>query len=236
MSRLKSRNAFPPGGFSFYEPTTQWSSTPWASFDTIVQEIIAHRQGNPALKAMATDYGTVAEQLDAFNSAKCEAMGWSAFLMDGGPSAPFTNSPPPPIDPSRLSAVAAEARAIWQGVRTLNDWIDSGEPAVPAELSAHRAEVCSTCPKNGKGDLASLFTKPAADAIRKQLEKVEGRKLSTPFDDKLNVCQTCWCPLRLKVHTPIVSINEHMSDEIRNALKAVVNPSGGCWIPKEIFA
>jgi hypothetical protein len=71
----------------------------------------------------------------------------------------------------------------------------------------------------------------ASEAIRKQLEKVQDRKLSTPYDDKLNVCMVCFCPMKLKVHVPIASINHEMTDETRAALSAV-EP---CWIPREIW-
>lgn len=241
MSRLKSRNHYIPGGFKFYIPETGWNSTPDASFDVIVNEIIAHRKGQPHLtqkNGWATDYGQVSEELDAYCAAICKSMGWNQFIMEGGGDSalPFSNSPPPPpTDPSRLTAAASSLKAIWQGVKTLNEWIDSGEPAVAPDLSAGRALVCSTCPQNAQGGLESWFTIPASEAIRRQLEKVQDRKLSTPHDDKLNVCNVCWCPMKLKVHVPIVSINLHISEATREKLKTVINPSGGCWIPKEIF-
>lgn len=242
MPRLKSRQKFPPGGFVFYQPQTRWQSTPNASFDSIVNDIIMHRRGQPAMTekaGLSTDYETVSNELDAFNAAIAKRQGWTDYYSEGGAETalPFPSAPPspPPTNPGRVSAAAASVKAIWQGVKTLNDWIDSGEPAVAPELSARRAEVCASCPKNAAGSFESWFTRPASEAMRRQLERVQDRKLTTSFDDKLNICQVCFCPMRLKVHVPIVAINAHLSDETRSALKAVTNPSGGCWLPKEIW-
>ena len=245
---MKDRNRQPPYGWKFYVAETKWASPDNGSFDTVVKGLAAHISGHPELQAKgwSTDYATLANLVDEYNAAVCQKMNWGDWILTGGgPSAPFPSTSPvlqdhpllraPVLDQNKLAVAASSVKKIWSGIKTLNEWIDSGEPAVAPELSARRAEVCSTCPKNGQGDLTSWFTKPAADGIQKQLEKVQNRKLSTPFDDKLFVCITCYCPLRLKVHTPIVNINAHMGEQVRADLKAVVNPSGGCWITAEIW-
>lgn len=226
-----------------YVPETKWSAPENASFDTAVQSLVSHITGHPELQAKGwpTDYNAAAILVDEYNAAVCQRMGWNDWITTaGGQSAsslpfPSASPSPPPTNPGRVSAAAASVKAIWQGVKTLNDWIDSGEPAVAPEFSARRAEVCASCPKNAAGSFESWFTRPASEAIRRQLERVQDRKLTTPFDDKLNICQVCFCPMRLKVHVPIVAINAHLSDETRAALKAVTNPSGGCWLPLEIW-
>jgi hypothetical protein len=242
MPRLKSRQRSIPYGFRMYIPETKWAA-PDGSFDSVVNNTISHIQAHPELQAKGwqADYGFIAERVDAYNAAVCRQMGWNDWITEGGGAIanPFqvtpANPPPPPMDQNKLAAAAASLKKMWVGVKTLNDWIDSGEPAVAPELSAKRAKVCSTCPKNGQGDLTSWFTKPASEAIRKQLEKVQERKLSTPFDDKLNICEVCFCPMKLKAHVPIVAINAHLGDATRAELKAVVNPSGGCWMIAEIW-
>jgi hypothetical protein len=242
MPRLKSRQRSIPYGFRMYIPETKWAA-PDGSFDSVVNNTISHIQAHPELQAKgwSADYGFIAERVDAYNAAVCRQMGWNDWITEGGGAIanPFqvtpANPPPPPMDQNKLAAAAKGLKLIWSGIRTVNEWIDSGEPAVSQELSTSRASVCLTCPKNTSGGLETWFTKPASEAIRKQLEKVQARKLSTPFDANLFVCSACWCPLPLKVHTPIVNINAHMGDEVRAELKAVVNPSGGCWITKEIW-
>jgi hypothetical protein len=233
---LLNRQSQIPGGLRFVQAELRWQSQPWASFDVIVNSLIAARNAHPALVTKyqwATDYATVANEVDNFNTRICQQMGWGNYITAGGGGQP---APPPflpaavPTDPGKLAAAANAVKAIWAGVRTLNDWLDSGTPPVDATISTARAAVCAACPKNTPGDFSQWFTKPASEAIRRQLEKVQDRKLSTPDDAKLNVCAVCLCPMRLKVHTPIAYVKAHMTEEILTQLRAVP----GCWIPKEL--
>lgn len=112
----------------------------------------------------------------------------------------------------------------------MNDWLDSGTEAVTPIRSESRAAVCAACPVNGKGDFTQWFTQPAADAIKRQLEKVQSRKLSTSQDEKLNICTICLCPLKLKVHTPISFIKTHMSEGVLRDLEK----APACWIIEEL--
>jgi hypothetical protein len=242
MPRLKSRQRQPPYGFKFYIPETKWAA-PDGSFDSVVNNTISHIQAHPELQAKgwSADYGFIAERVDAYNAAVCRQMGWNDWITEGGGAIanPFqvtpANPPPPPMDQNKLAAAAASVKKMWVGIRTLKEWVASGASAVSPELSAKRAAVCATCPKNGEGDLTSWFTKPAADGIRKMIEVVQEKKLSTPYDDKLNICQICLCPMRAKVHPTIEILNSWMGDAERAELSAVKNPSGGCWLPKEIW-
>src|SRR6185369_476549 len=195
MAQLKNRNKDIPGGFQFRQPQSNFTITAWRSFDSGVKEIIAHRQGNPYITRkhnLATDYQSVANEMDAFNAKICESNGWTEFIVQ-----PASEAPPPkfkalaPFSGKQLSVVADKVRKVWQGVRSLNDWLESGEPAVASELSEKRAATCVACPMNGKGGLEEWFTKPAADIIKRQFDKLSARKLSTTCDDKLNVCTAC---------------------------------------------
>ena len=47
MARLKSRQMQIPNGMRFLQPETGWKSTRFASFDSIVTSLIAHRVGGP---------------------------------------------------------------------------------------------------------------------------------------------------------------------------------------------
>lgn len=102
--------------------------------------------------------------------------------------------------------------------------------AVPAETSASRAEVCAKCPLNSPEDLTKWFTVPAAELIKRRIERAQSRRLTTPKDDLLHLCTACHCPLKLKCHVPIQWIAKRLTDEQKERLK------GGkdCWIISEI--
>ncbi len=231
---LRDRNHYIPNGFVFYQPETAWRPRRGQSFASLCQQLLQHRQGNPHLAAQHNwrmDLAGIEDEVDAFNAKVCLANGWNKFVMtlEGGglPPKPIALSP---ADQRQISVAAGLAKKIWSGVKTINDWIDSGEPPVAPVVSARRAATCAKCPQNGKGDFTTWFTKPAAGAIQKQVEKLADRKLSTPHDGDINICEVCLCPLKLKVHTPIRFIKEHLAENVLLDLKRV----GGCWIIEEI--
>lgn len=154
------------------------------------------------------------------------------YVDAGGEAAIAIPKPkaPSPSEVEQLNAAAGRARKIWSGVRTISDWIDSGAAPVAQEVADARAAICAKCPKNGQGDFTSWFTAPAAGAIKKQVEKLGDRKLTTPDSDKLNICEVCLCPLKLKVYAPMEFIKPHMADGVLADLRAVP----GCWIVKEL--
>ena len=233
MARLKNRQMQIPGGLKFYQPETHWRPYPFASFTQIVQSLIAHRNANPALRdqhGWATEMGAVESEVDEFNANMCEQAGWIDYIQSpiGAAPPPFFPAPSQ-MDQNKLSAAVGATKKIWAGVRTLNDWLDSGEAAVPASQSAARAAVCAACPNNAVGDLTQWFTKPASEAIRRQLERVKDRKLTTPDDGKLNLCSTCLCPLKLAVHTPISFKLAHLTDAVFAELEKAPN----CWVVAE---
>lgn len=235
--RLLDRNKQIPYGLKFLQPETQWKPrTAFQSFNSIVTSLIAHRQSRPDLvksKGWALDYDSVAAEVDAFNATICARHGWNNYISDGSGAEP----PPKPQallqhEKSVIAAAAGKAKKIWGGINTLNEWIDSGAPPVAQLKAEDRASICAACPKNGKGDFTSWFTKPAADAITKQIEKLRAMKLNTSKDSQINICGVCLCPLKLKVHTPIGFIKAHMGHEVMAELRMIPN----CWIPKEVDA
>lgn len=216
-----NRSQFPNGGWTFFQASTNW----WApapgsnTFDQQVINIIRHRLANPAITAkfkLATDVPTVAGELEQFTAKR---LGW-----------PDPKSSPPPMRQQLSGAALAAVDSIKKlaaGNALLLEWQESGLPPVPAEVAAERATVCAGCPKNDPGGLVKYFTGPVADAIRKRLGKLHEMNLTTPSDDKLQVCAACLCPLRLKVHTPIQLITKRLKPQFR----ADLDPR--CWILKE---
>lgn len=238
--RLKNRTMQIPHGLRFAQPEVNWNSVgavgKFPSWEVLVHAVIAMRVANAhhlEKHQWAVDVESVANEVDAYNTRICLDHGWVKYVMGaGGGSPPLP--PPPPLSPDRagqLSAVAAKAKKIWKGVRTLNNWLDSGEPAVAKELAEARAAVCVKCPKNGKGDFTKYFTIPAADSIRRQLGRLADRNLSTSHDADISICEVCLCPLKLKVQTPLKFIKPEMSDGMIDELRAA-NPN--CWIISEL--
>jgi len=230
MARLINRQKQIPGGIFFWQPQTRWKSSP-GSFDNTVQQIIAHRNGNRAILIdrdhLPTDQAGVENELDRFLANVCLQMGWAeGYVMDIGGGPPPKLRPPSQKEVSQLSAVAANVKKIWSGVRTLNDWIQSGEPAVDAAESERRATICVACPLNAEGGLEKWFTQPAAAVIKRQFEQLSERKLTTSLDDKLNVCQGCLCPMKLKVHVPAKYAKAHLTDAVIDALRK----GKDCWV------
>ena len=235
-NRLRDRNRQIPNGLTFLQPETNWRPQRFASFSVIVNSLIAHRKGRPDLvasKKWALDYDTVANEVDAFNGLLCARHGWTDYIMGN------EGEPPPPKsqallaqERSQIAVAAGRAKKIWAGVKTLNEWIDSGTPPVPSATSEIRGKTCAACPKNGKGDFTSWFTRPASEVIAKQIERINGMKLTTSSDAVLNVCSVCLCPLKVKCHTPLEYIKKHTSDEVLSELRAVP----GCWVAKEADA
>lgn len=145
-------------------------------------------------------------------------MGWKDYII--GDDVPKTSP--------RSNQWWAPSRAVAAGAATLSDWLGSGGKPVPQELANGRAETCAGCPKNMPGDWTSFFTLPAADLIRRQLAKRTELSVSTPLDDRINVCSACYCPLKLKVHCPIEHIQARMPDAVKNEL------APDCWVLREI--
>ena len=158
-------------------------------------------------------------------------MGWTRFLTDAGGSATPLSSSLSLLALKQLGAAVGEIKKLWAGIKTLNDFLDSGEPPVASELAEARASVCVLCPKNGQGDFTRWFVKPVALAIKLQLEKLQERKISTSKDAQLNLCEICLCTLKLKTQTPMKYIKPQMPDGMLNELRAA---NEHCWIVKEV--
>lgn len=224
MPRLIDRNRQIPNGLTFLQPQTKWQPPRFASFNTICQGLQSHRQGNPELAAKygwATDLPTIEREVDYYNALICKQMGWTDYYVDDGGAAP---PPPKSIAPASLLSRAGQLAV---GARTIIEWIRSGAEAVPEAQANKRAGRCVNCPKHGTGDLSSYFTVPAVAAIQGAINQRRDWKLSTVFDDKLQVCEGCYCPMKLKVHMPLAAILKEMPEETKKELVPE------CWILTE---
>lgn len=210
--RLKKRHECPPNGFQYTQPETGWHLETW-DFNFLCMEVQKHRRANPKFK-LPTDMPTIEAQVDNQNAMRVAKIPGAAevYLMEGDFSPPKSQPP------------TSRVRRLVAGARVIVEWITSKGQAVDPALSNHRASICSDCPKNEPGDLTSFFTIPVSEAIRSALNLRKDWKLSTNHDERLNVCDACGCPLKLKVHVPIDFINKRLSAESRSEL----DPR--CWI------
>ena len=224
MVRLKSRTQWCIGGFKFLDPAispVEYGDSSW-SFDFLCQETQRRRIANPRL-GLATDSNTIAAEVDRYNAERMLMLrgGESYVIKDGGP--PGENFPVP----RRALPGVAGVKRVAAGAGVLLDWLGAGAQAVPASMAEERARVCSDCPQNQTGDWTSWFTAPASALIREKLSARDSMGFQTQYDDQLNVCAACSCPLKLKVHVPINHISARMNAET----KAKLDPR--CWILKE---
>jgi hypothetical protein len=216
----------PPGGWQWHEAATGW----WAphpighTFDQQVQNIIKHRSANPAITAkhkLPTDPTTVGRQLIQFQQAR------GALPPDSPPKLT-----PPPLSLPRMSGAVVGAVAVVKklaaGAATLLEWEESGMPHVEPEVAENRASVCARCPKNQQGkSLTEYFTVPVSDLFNKRFRKMDELNLRTTYDDQLNVCQACLCPMRTKVWFPTDMVVKRLKPEQKSQLNQA-NPR--CWI------
>lgn len=231
MLRLKSRQSFIPNGFVFYLPEVKWKAPRMASFDTIVSELMRVIKANPAAAAKhkwPTDRRAVEDWVDTYNASVCAKMGWGDYILtDTSGSVPKSSAPSQSL--KSLAAAAAKAKELVSGAKTLMEWDESGDPPVDRDLATARASVCVQCPKNEKGDWTQWFTVPAAELIKRRVQKAQERSLSTIHDEKLHLCSACYCPLRLKVHVPIDYVRKRLSE----AQLARMRQAPNCWVVKE---
>lgn len=229
MARLKDRNKFIPNGFEFTQPQLNYQTqgAGYKSFYVVRDEIVTVRRANPFLAQqhhLSTDPDVVANELDAFCTARCQARGWTNFITE-------TNGPPlsNPSQRLRQSGVAAvgSVKKTAAGIGLVRDWIGSGLKPVDKSLAELRAGVCVDCPQNGDPNWIQKLDAVAAEGVKKLLEIRNDLRLETPHDAKLFSCQACDCALRLKVWAPSNHILEHTSPEV----KANLDPR--CWITAE---
>lgn len=226
MVRLKNRQII-PDGITFRQPETGFTTRAHSTFRGMVDAVVMHRRANPELARIhkwTLDPNGVADEIDSYLAIACQSMGpnWGHFITEGSADPPRLQ-PPPQSSQLRRVAVASVV-----GVETIIEWIKSGEEAVPQELADKRAATCLICPKHGKGGWLSMFTKPVQDAISKAIQQRKEWNLSTQHDDKLEVCEVCDCPMKLKIFMPLNTIVSKMKPEVFQKL-----PPDICWIRKE---
>jgi len=224
MVRLKSRREACIDGFQFVDAAISDQVMKNWDFESLVGEVQSRRAANPRF-GLTTDLNSIRQEVDQANALRMLSIrnADSYIVSDPGPLPNRAAL----RSPSWQGAVGG-AKKVVAGMGVLKDWLGAGGVPVVKEKSEGRSAVCAVCPQNQPGNLLAIFTQPVAERIKAQIAMKLDMNLATTNDAKLNVCQACWCPLELKVHTPLEHIVEHLSDEV----KAKLDPA--CWILKEM--
>lgn len=212
----------------YFQPETNWQSNPNVGFNDVVQQIIEHRKANPRFN-LATDVVAVERELEQYTEARLRSQfgeGANEYLINSG-------SPPPSFTPPRLrrhqagavAGVGEKVSRVSAGIGLMIEWLSESLQPESADIATHRAGICSTCEFNQPGSLFDrMALTPTATGIKKLLEERAEMKLSTPHDQKLQMCVKCDCVLKLKVFAPLKHILNHTDKEVFDSL-----PSH-CWI------
>lgn len=222
--RLKSRTEFPPGQFCYTQSQTGWSASP-GSFDSVVRQVLSHRQGNAAIRVqynLSLDYAEIADQVDEFNALRCAASGWNNFIMEA-PQVTFRQ----PTLFKKLSQSVVGVKRVVAGVKAVALWLGDGLKPVSQELAEARAGICVACPLNGDPNFIERLSAIGAEEIRTMMAIRSDMALKTSHDAKLHTCTACSCHLPLKVFCPLDHITATMSPEVRSGLHK------DCWIKLE---
>jgi len=216
-----------------YVPELKWRAPGnYPSFTVVCDMLQAVIRANPALAQKhhwPLDRPSLEDWVDSYNATLCAAMGWDDYILPGEGGSAIPKSEPPRQNLASLRAAAGLVKDLIAGAQSLTEWIDSDVPPVPRDCATQRAEICVDCPKNSPEDLTKWFTVPAAELIKRQIEKAQSRALSTMHDEHLNLCTACHCPLKLKCHVPIAWITKRLTPEQFVKLKE----APACWILRE---
>lgn len=228
-------NGWGPGGWTFYEPQTDWHApNPMGTtFKQQVEAIRKHRLANPRFD-FSTDPVVIAKELEEFTLARWSKTysqhGMQKFLERPDDSVKkkhsewLTTSRQPQ---SLLGKVAAHA-----GIDTavLEDWFGAGGKPVELATSTYRALICQDCPGNRKAGWRDTLTLATAKMLRGYFAVKNDMMLSTAIDKDLGLCKACGCVLELKVHAPAIHIHANITDEQRIKLGEL---NAKCWILAE---
>ncbi len=222
---MMNTNQTPNGGWQYYQSQTGWHA-PFPvghTFTQQVQNIIKHRQANPAIVAkhrLATDPANVGQELIAFQQAR------GALPPSPKMTAPAASPSLPHLSGLVVAGIEVVKR-MAAGMATLLEWDAAGMPHVEQVEADARAHTCAACPRNDRTkSLRERFTEQVAAKFHARFERMNQLNLRTPDDDKLMVCQSCLCPLRDKVWMP----KELVLKRLKPEQKAELHES--CWILK----
>lgn len=224
--RLKSREKWPPHGFTLLLPEIGMKSPLTGSFNEMVDAFSRIVQKNPAL-AQKHNWPTYREAqedwLDEREAQRMVAHGWFNFvIMEGSPPS-FQKKTSLVARVGNVAGAAKTALAIY------SDLFGPGGDVVAKEEAERRAAICVKCPKHDAvGGLKKYFIKAAANELMAVFAMLKSKDITTSLDDQLGVCQVCECPMRAKVFIEAHVLKKHLKPD------QIAKLDSKCWIPPAI--
>jgi hypothetical protein len=188
MASLRNRNMAIPSGIVYRQPETRVGPPAWSSFEAQVNWVQSYRRANLFLARQhnwALDRESISAEIDSYLAKVCMDQGWTKYVFIEGE----------PEQTAQKKSLKERLENVVAGAETLVEWLKNGADAVPKPKAEARSEVCVGCEKNGQGGLEAYFTRPAAEAIRREVSRKAEWKLETSNDERLGVCEACSCPL-----------------------------------------
>lgn len=198
MALLKFSSEIPPGGLKYLQKETR-AMIVGDSPNNIVDLVIAHRRYK---KLEPTDRETVWLEIQRqicsrLSERQCYAEGAEDEWV-----------------PIKEQETAVDYSMIVGFSRAAIEWIGSGREVVSEKEAQRRASICFTCPLNQRSEgclPCSILYGMIEKAIPKH-RQIEG----------LEICSSCKCSLKAKVHLPMNVIEE--SNRGRD-----IQPVAWCW-------
>lgn len=224
---LKSRNIFPPGGWKFRQPETDWAAPPHLSFDDTVKAIQRHRLANPRHN-LKTQREQIEAELENYTIARIKNMpGAAQYLVDGEQVIPKSL----PLRNPAAGVVAGAKKFVSNSVAGASlwaRWFGDGS-TVNRETAERRAVICLACPGHRQNpNFAQRFSQAVARELQAVFGALKEQRLETAYDESLGVCDICDCPMKAKVWAPLPLIESELKPETRSKLP------GGCWIIQKL--
>ena len=131
--------------------------------------------------------------------------------------------------------IVKEVKDDINGIEALADWL--GDPGLPVHqmVAEFRSERCATgndgkpCPLNVEPNWWDRVKTQIALWIRRELELKHGMGLRVANEEKIHMCKSCGCCLRLKVWTPKSHLQKHITKE------SLEHNPDYCWLRKELL-
>ena len=233
--RLRNEQMFPPGGWQFTDPKTQWKIPDPRSTDlnTAVSMVIGHRRANSP--DGPTDPVVVKSEIIEFTCQRLmrelPQTAWKDWLCAGDvlPESKknFLHSRPsqPSLVKRVVAHIAERLAALPNGLKVMAEWVGEGCEPERQDIVERRASICATCPENADSSFYDLITGPIADSIKRVSQLKSHLTLETKNDGKLGVCDVCGCHLKTKIWVP----KKHVVAHTKFSRKLPAH----CWIERE---
>ena len=220
MTHQFSRSEFPPNGWIFHDPRTNFTapSPKSTTFDGTVQLIIKNRMANGAMVVrhkLAIDPVGVGKELEIFTRRRL------------GIPDPAPPTPPAMLLPGLSNAVVGSVEGIKKlaaGAIILLSFEQSGLAAVDAATANDRANKCTTCPKNNRSKFEEWRQLPVAITLTAKTPRLSSAKLTATKESELGLCDALFSPCARLAHIPLEFIEKKAKAEFKAQLDQ------NCWI------